>query len=150
MTPGYYWVDLQDGEGPRIVELKAVQGDPRFDIEDYTAVLFTGTDSDADLSDYDSTPGVVWCGPLEPPDELLPAPPPCCNIERAQGLVQHEKHCPQFPNLRLTFELPPVDPELRALENVLHRIACYRCSLIEGRLMNPIIHEAGERCPRET
>lgn len=69
-APGYYWVDLQDGEGPRIVELKAVQGDPRFEIEDYTAVLFTGTDADADLSDFDSTPGVRWVGPLKVPKKF--------------------------------------------------------------------------------
>jgi hypothetical protein len=62
MKDGYYWVDLQDGEGERIVEIVTHNGPTpiRF-------VLFMGTDLNAELDDYDSVPGIRWVGPLESP-----------------------------------------------------------------------------------
>ena len=71
MEDGYYWVDVQDGEGPRVVQVKtimlAVYPDNQIPM---TLVLFIGTDLEADILDYDQVEGVKWVGPLEVPKEF--------------------------------------------------------------------------------
>lgn len=57
--PGYYWVDLDDGEGWRVVQVTRIGS--------HIELFFTGTDLGNDWSDHADNPHVRWVGPLEPP-----------------------------------------------------------------------------------